>query len=628
MSGDFTLEDSVHIVFTTRAFATGIPSTLSAATVAVYEDITPTPIESALAVTEDLNSVTGLNAVSIAALAASGYNAGGHYHVVIDSASTVGGVSVQGEVVGSFTIAASAAAEDLANGTDGLGAIKADTAAILVDTAKTGYESAAIWLDPTNGTDGTTDYTHGTVHTPCLNEDDVLTIAASLNLTNIVAVGTSTVVPSAAWNNFAVFGSGYGLTLGGFDYAGTTFSGASPVAGIAVSSANAGTINFIDCVMNGVTVDDAIFTRCGFTGDLTLSGVGSGTPGEVKLVNCFDLIPSATIFALDFGVGTEDHDVIIDNWQNDIEIKNFNNTAAGATDKLTISGTGALTIASTCDGGTINLRGQWVVTDNSGAAVTIVRDEVATDTLATQALAVGATGFAAIDTVVDATQALAAGATGFAAIDTVVDGIQTDLSNGTDGLGAIKAETALILTDTGTTLQAELDAIQAAVITNAAGADIAADIIAVKAETANILTDTGTTIPGTITTAQADLDIITGTAGVIIDDSTANDTTMSDAIWDEARSGHTTAGTYGEPFALQLNGTCASSLTTNTFVSDLSISVNDQYVGRTIMFGEDTATAALQGQTTDITGCTAATNLFTFTALTTVPGATDTFVII
>jgi len=36
------------------------------------------------------------------------------------------------------------------------------------------------------------------------------------------------------------------------------------------------------------------------------------------------------------------------------------------------------------------------------------------------------------------TYALANGATGFAAIDTVVDGIQTDLSNGTDGLGALK----------------------------------------------------------------------------------------------------------------------------------------------------------------------------------------------
>lgn len=85
-----------------------------------------------------------------------------------------------------------------------------------------------------------------------------------------------------------------------------------------------------------------------------------------------------------------------------------------------------------------------------------------------------------------------------------------------------------------------LKLIQAAVITNAAGADVAADIIAVKAETATIvndtdviddgtsglvkiaqdvaaiLTDTGTTIPATITTAQNDLDTITGTSGVLI----------------------------------------------------------------------------------------------------------------
>ena len=38
--------------------------------------------------------------------------------------------------------------------------------------------------------------------------------------------------------------------------------------------------------------------------------------------------------------------------------------------------------------------------------------------------------------------------TQLSAIDTVVDGIQTDLDNGTDGLGAIKADTAAILIDT------------------------------------------------------------------------------------------------------------------------------------------------------------------------------------
>ena len=131
--GDFPIEETIHVFFTTRAFATGIPGTLSAATVAVYEDITATPIETSVAVTESLNSIAGLNAVPIVAIAASGYEVGKNYHVVIE-AGTVDSVSVVGEVVAYFSIGRSAAAVDLANGTDGLGAIKTETAAILDDT--------------------------------------------------------------------------------------------------------------------------------------------------------------------------------------------------------------------------------------------------------------------------------------------------------------------------------------------------------------------------------------------------------------------------------------------------------------------------------------------------------------
>lgn len=65
------------------------------------------------------------------------------------------------------------------------------------------------------------------------------------------------------------------------------------------------------------------------------------------------------------------------------------------------------------------------------------------------------TAAAIADAVWDETQAahVTAGtfgilATEIATIDTVVDGIQTDLDNGTDGLGAIKADTAAILVDT------------------------------------------------------------------------------------------------------------------------------------------------------------------------------------
>ena len=65
-----------------------------------------------------------------------------------------------------------------------------------------------------------------------------------------------------------------------------------------------------------------------------------------------------------------------------------------------------------------------------------------------------------------------------------------------------------ILVDTGTTLQAELDAIEAAVITNAAGVDIAADIIALKAETAAILVDTGTTLDAALAVVDGNVDAI------------------------------------------------------------------------------------------------------------------------
>jgi hypothetical protein len=65
----------------------------------------------------------------------------------------------------------------------------------------------------------------------------------------------------------------------------------------------------------------------------------------------------------------------------------------------------------------------------------------------TFALANGAAGFVAIDTVVDATQALAAGATGFAAIDTVVDSTQA-LAAGSTGFAAIDTVVDLILVDT------------------------------------------------------------------------------------------------------------------------------------------------------------------------------------
>lgn len=134
MSRDRTVGDTFYIAFTTRAFATGIPTVLAGTPViSAYEDASLTQITAGLTLGVDHDSVVGLNMITIVATGGNGYETGKDYQLVITT-GTVGGVSVVGEVIGQFSLGLSAAAVDLANGTDGLGALKTDTAAILVDT--------------------------------------------------------------------------------------------------------------------------------------------------------------------------------------------------------------------------------------------------------------------------------------------------------------------------------------------------------------------------------------------------------------------------------------------------------------------------------------------------------------
>lgn len=135
MSGvpDYTLEDTLDFKFTTRQFSTGAPFAFAGGVIEIYEDNSLTQITGAETLTLEFDGVTGLHNLRVAATTANGFENGKSYHCVV-SAGTVDSVSVVGEVVQQFSIGRSAAAADLANGTDGLGAIKAETASILADT--------------------------------------------------------------------------------------------------------------------------------------------------------------------------------------------------------------------------------------------------------------------------------------------------------------------------------------------------------------------------------------------------------------------------------------------------------------------------------------------------------------
>lgn len=123
MSRDRTVGDTFFHMFPTRRFSTGETFTLAGSpVVSAYEDGSATQITAGITLGVDHDSVTGLNVLTIVATGANGFESGKDYHLVITT-GTVDGVSVTGEVVGHFSLGLSAAAKDLANATDGLGAI-------------------------------------------------------------------------------------------------------------------------------------------------------------------------------------------------------------------------------------------------------------------------------------------------------------------------------------------------------------------------------------------------------------------------------------------------------------------------------------------------------------------------
>lgn len=197
-----------------------------------------------------------------------------------------------------------------------------------------------------------------------------------------------------------------------------------------------------------------------------------------------------------------------------------------------------------------------------------------------------------------------------------------------------------ILTDTGTTLQAELDAIQAAVITNAAGVDIAADIIAIKAETANILTDTGTTIPGTIATVDANVDAILVDTGTTIPATITTLQADTDDIQTRLpaalvggrmnsdvqalNSDNTAAANIALSAATIVGGACEGTPSTTVIQTNLAEASDDVYIGRILIF----TSGAASGEATDITDYVGATGTVTVTPLAFAPAAADTFILI
>src|SRR4030042_1180037 len=107
--GDIRLGETLDFKFSTRSFATGAPTTLAGIPViSAYVGDSITQITAGIKLTVDFDGVTGLHNIRVVAISPKGYAAGSQLDLVITT-GTVGGVSVVGEVVGSFSVEARSA---------------------------------------------------------------------------------------------------------------------------------------------------------------------------------------------------------------------------------------------------------------------------------------------------------------------------------------------------------------------------------------------------------------------------------------------------------------------------------------------------------------------------------------
>ena len=224
------------------------------------------------------------------------------------------------------------------------------------------YDGGAVWIDTVNGTAGTTDFENGTVSLPVDSIADALTIAASVGLTRLRLLPGSSITFAATMDGYELVGMGWTLALGGQSCSGTIIHGAT-VSGVC-TGANAP--EFINCKIGTVTVPACRLIACQFTGDITMSAAG-----DYFWDQCYSGVAGTATPSTDFGGAVANTNLSMRHYSGGIEIKNM---GGAGTDTMSLEGFGQLVINANCSGGTVAIRGNFTVTDNASAAVTLSDD--------------------------------------------------------------------------------------------------------------------------------------------------------------------------------------------------------------------------------------------------------------
>lgn len=238
-----------------------------------------------------------------------------------------------------------------------------------------GYSNGRIWVDTATGTAGTESFINGTADNAVLTWADALTLSSQTGLTDFQIINGSTIQLSAASTNYSLFGDNWTLDLNGQNVSGSHFEGAV-VSGVCTNTT--GEQTFQRCEIGNVTFPtNTHFRACDLAGTATV-----GEAGNYFFDNCHHGTTSG-LAIIDFGAALNASTIHMHPFNGGVEIRNMG--AGTGTYFLHINGAGAITFNANCSAtSTINLSGNWALTNNASGLTINDDGHVSQTTINTQ----------------------------------------------------------------------------------------------------------------------------------------------------------------------------------------------------------------------------------------------------
>ena len=224
------------------------------------------------------------------------------------------------------------------------------------------FTDSRVWLDTTAGQSGTV-FPIGTPGTPVSNLPNAKAIISARTLPKRLQFRGTMNTSGESLEDFNVRGSGTPLSEIVFDGSSTSNL---VVENCEISGTMNGAAVFEGCSFGNTTQFAGRAERCGMTGPITLTLVGSSF---IEFIDCHSDIPGTGAPTLDFGSDTNTQ-VSIRDYTGGLIVTNMTDSNSVASIDCI---SGRITIDSSCTAGTILVGGLAVLNDNSGPGCAVIR---------------------------------------------------------------------------------------------------------------------------------------------------------------------------------------------------------------------------------------------------------------